>query len=93
MATDVEGCRSVARQAAWSISEGLPSQREVSLAKAWTSQAFGRICATAHQCHGAIGFTKEHNLQLYSRRAKGMELAYGDVNFHKESFLRQIAVW
>ncbi len=90
MATDVEGCRNVARQAAWSISEGLPSQREVSLAKAWTSQAYGRVCATAHQCHGAIGFTKEHNLQLYSRRAKGMELAYGDANFHKESFLRQI---
>ena len=93
MATDVEGCRSVARQAAWSISEGLPSHRVVSLAKAWTGQAYGRVCATAHQCHGAIGFTKEHNLQLYSRRAKGMELAYGDVNFHKESFLQQIAGW
>ena len=93
MATDVEGCRSVAHQAAWSISEGYPSQREVSLAKAWTSQAYGRVCATAHQCHGAIGFTKEHNLQLYSRRAKGMELAYGDVNFHKESFLKNIAGW
>ena len=93
MATDVEGCRNVAHQAAWSISEGLPSQREVSLAKAWTSQAYRRVCATAHQCHGAIGFTKEHNLQLYSRRAKGMELAYGDVNFHKESFLQQMAGW
>ncbi len=91
MATDVEGCRSVARQAAWTVSQGLPSQREVSLAKAWTSQAYRRVCATAHQCHGAIGFTKEHNLQLFSRRAKGMELAYGDVNFHKESFLQQIA--
>ena len=93
MATDVEGCRNVAHQAAWSISEGLPSQREVSLAKAWSSQAYRRVCATAHQCHGAIGFTKEHDLQLYSRRAKGMELAYGDVNFHKESFLQQIAGW
>lgn len=93
MATDVEGCRNVAHQAAWSISEGLPSQREVSLAKAWSSQAYRRVCATAHQCHGAIGFTKEHNLQLYSRRAKGMELAYGDVNFHKESFLQRIAGW
>ena len=93
MATDVEGCRNVAHQAAWSISEGLPSQREVSLAKTWTSQAYRRVCATAHQCHGAIGFTKEHNLQLYSRRAKGMELAYGDVNFHKESFLQQMAGW
>ena len=90
MATDVEGCRNVALQAAWSVSEGLSSQLEVSLAKAWTSQAYGRVCAIAHQCHGAIGFTKEHNLQLYSRRAKGMESAYGDVHFHKEAFLQQI---
>ena len=28
------------------------------------------MCALAHQCHGAIGFTEEHNLQLYTRRAK-----------------------
>ena len=91
MATDVEGCRNVARQAAWTVSEGLPSQREVSMAKAWSSQAYRRVCATAHQCHGAIGFTKEYNLQLYSRRAKGMELAYGDANFHKEAFLQDIA--
>ena len=90
MATDVEGCRNVAVQAAWAVSEGLSSQREVSLAKAWTSRAYGRVCTIAHQCHGAIGFTEEHNLQLYSRRAKGMELAYGDVHFHKEAFLQQV---
>ena len=84
MATDVEGCRGVAYQAAWRLAQGMPAQREVSMAKAWVSQAYRRVCATAHQCHGAIGFTKEHDLQLYTRRAKVQELSYGDVNFHKE---------
>ena len=90
MATDVEGCRGVAFQAAWMLAEGLPAQREISIAKAWISQAYRRICATAHQCHGAIGFTKEHDLQLYTRRAKVQELGYGDANYHKELAMASI---
>ena len=84
MATDVEGSRNIAYQAAWRVSEGLPADREVSMAKAWVSEAYQRVCATAHQCHGAIGFTEEHDLQLYTRRAKVLELTYGDANFHRE---------
>ena len=90
MATDVEGSRNVAYQAAWKVSEGEPAQREVSVAKAWVSGAYQRVCATAHQTHGAIGFTKEHDLQLYTRRAKALELTYGDANFHKDVALRFI---
>jgi alkylation response protein AidB-like acyl-CoA dehydrogenase len=90
MATDVEGSRHIAYQAAWRVSEGIPADREVAMAKAWLSGAYQRVCATAHQCHGAIGFTKEHNLQLYTRRAKAQELDYGDVNFHKELALQHI---
>ena len=88
MATDVEGSRNIAYQAAWRVSEGLPAQREVSAAKAWVSGAYQRVCASAHQCHGAIGFTKEYDLQLYTRRAKVQELTYGDANFHKELALQ-----
>jgi alkylation response protein AidB-like acyl-CoA dehydrogenase len=84
MATDVEGSRNIAYQASWRVSEGLPADREVSMAKAWVSEAYQRVCTTAHQCHGAIGFTQEHDLQLYTRRAKVLELTYGDANFHRE---------
>lgn len=84
MATDVEGCRYITYQAAWRISEGLPAAKEVSMAKAWVNDAYQRICALAHQCHGAIGFTKEHNLQLYTRRAKAAEFLFGDSDFHRE---------
>ncbi len=90
MATDLEGCRHIAYQAAWKIAEGEPADREVAMAKAWVSGAYQRICNLAHQCHGAIGFTREHDLQLYTRRAKVQELSYGDVNFHKELALQQI---
>lgn len=90
MATDVEGSRHITYQAAWRLSEGLPAERESAMAKAWLSGAYQRVCAAAHQCHGAIGFTREHNLQLYTRRAKVQELNYGDANFHKELALQHI---
>ena len=90
MATDVEGSRNIVYQAAWRVAEGGPAEREVSIAKAWVNGAYERVCTTAHQCHGAIGFTKEHDLQLYTRRAKVLELTYGDANFHKELALQNL---
>ena len=85
MATDVEGSRYITYQAAWLLSEGEAASQEVAMAKAWVSDAYRRICALGHQCHGAIGFTKEHNMQLYSRRAKAAELAFGDTDYHLET--------
>ena len=90
MATDVEGSKNIAYQAVWRLSEGLPAQKEVAMAKAWIGPAYRRVCGTAHQCHGAIGFTKEHDLQLYTRRAKVHELTYGDANHHKEIALQHL---
>ena len=84
MATDVEGSRNIVHKAAWRVADGGSADLEVSMAKAWVNDAYQRICNAAHQCHGAIGFTKEHDLQLYTRRAKVMELAYGDANYHRE---------
>ena len=62
------------------------------MAKAWVSEAYRRVCALGHQCHGAIGFTKEHNMQLYSRRAKAAELAFGDSDFHLETVAKVIGL-
>ena len=55
------------------------------MAKAWVSEAYQRVCLLGHQSHGAIGFTKEHDMQLYSRRAKAAELMFGDADFHLET--------
>jgi alkylation response protein AidB-like acyl-CoA dehydrogenase len=89
---DVEGSRYITYQAAWRLSEGLPAGPEVAMAKAWVSDAYRRVRALGHQCHGAIGFTKEHNMQLYSRRAKASELAFGDSDYHLEAVAKAIGL-
>ncbi len=92
MATDVEGARYIMYQAAWKLAQGEAADLEASMAKAWVSEANRRVAVLGHQCHGAIGFTKEHNLQLYTRRAKAWELAYGDGDFHRELVAQQLGL-
>jgi alkylation response protein AidB-like acyl-CoA dehydrogenase len=38
----------------------------------------------AHQVHGAIGFSTEHDLHLFTRRAKAIELSWGTASVHRE---------
>jgi len=92
MATDVDGARFSTYQAAWMLSEGLPCSKEVAIAKAWTGEASQRVIALAHQIHGAIGVTIEHDLHFYTRRAKAGELAFGDANFYREIVAREMGL-
>ena len=83
MATDIDGARFSTYQAAWMLSEGLPCTKEVAIAKAWIGEASQRVIALAHQIHGAIGVTMEHDLHFHTRRAEAGELAFGDANFYR----------
>lgn len=90
MAVDVDGCRFVSYKAAWKLSEGEDCALDVAIAKAWTSEAYRRATSYGHRIHGAIGFTLDHDMQLYYRRAKAAEVTYGDSDFHREK-IAQIA--
>jgi 3-oxocholest-4-en-26-oyl-CoA dehydrogenase beta subunit len=88
MASDVDGTRFSTYQAAWKLSEGLDATIEVAVAKAWISEAFSRVITLAHQVHGAIGCTLDHELQYYTRRGKQGELFYGDGEYYREIVAR-----
>ena len=83
MVTDVDGSRFITYKAAWEVSEGLPATMDVAIAKAWTSEAYGRVTLLAHQIFGAIGFTMDHDIHLYYRRAKAGEIMFGDGDFQR----------
>jgi alkylation response protein AidB-like acyl-CoA dehydrogenase len=92
MATDVDSARLSTYQAAWMLSEGLPCAREVAIAKAWISEASQRVFALAHQIHGAIGVTIEHDLNYYTRRAKAAEIAFGNADFYREVVAKEMGL-
>jgi len=92
MSIDVDSARVSLYKAAWMLSEGLPCTNEISVAKGWISEAYRRVATQAHQIHGAVGFTKEHDLELYFRRAKAGEVFFGDADFHREVVAQQLGL-
>ncbi len=91
MAIDVNGTMLSAYQAAWKVSEGMPCDWEVAVAKAWASAACPRVIALAHQIHGAIGTTMDHDLHYYTRRTKAAESAFGDTDYYQRQVAREIS--
>ncbi|TET74728.1 MAG: acyl-CoA dehydrogenase [Dehalococcoidia bacterium] len=92
MVSDVDGSRFVTYKAAWKVSEGLPATFDVAVAKAWTSGAYGRVTLLAHQIFGAIGFTMDHDMHLYYRRAKAGEIMFGDGAFQRAIVAREMGL-
>ena len=82
---DVEGMRSTAYYAAWCTAADDPDRSmSASMAKAWCSDASRRVMATGLQVHGGIGFTWEHDMHLYLKRAQLDQVSYGDAAFHRD---------
>jgi alkylation response protein AidB-like acyl-CoA dehydrogenase len=93
MVTDVDGARFIMYRAAWSVAEGEPdADLQVSMAKAWVSDATRRVVAHGQQIHGGIGFTKDYKIQLFFRRQKKGELMWGDGDYHREKVADALAL-
>jgi alkylation response protein AidB-like acyl-CoA dehydrogenase len=84
MLVDVEGMRSTVYWAAWCIGAGDPDASvAASTAKIWCGDASKRVMASALQVHGGIGFTWEHDLHFFLKRAQLDQLAFGDASAHR----------
>jgi alkylation response protein AidB-like acyl-CoA dehydrogenase len=91
MLVRVESARSIAYAAAWAVSAEVPeAEGLLAAAKCYCSDAAREVGNLAVQLHGGIGFTWEHELNLFYRRFKGSEIAFGDASFHRERVARLI---
>ncbi len=85
MLLEVEGARSLTYWAAWALDhEPEAAPRAASMAKAYASDAGFRVCASALQVHGGIGFTWEHDLHYFLKRATANAHAFGDARWHRD---------
>jgi alkylation response protein AidB-like acyl-CoA dehydrogenase len=85
MLLQTEGARSTTYWAGWCADaepETLPLA--ASMAKAYASDAGWNVTASALQVHGGIGFTWEHDLHFFLKRAKADGQLYGTAREHRE---------
>jgi alkylation response protein AidB-like acyl-CoA dehydrogenase len=86
MLLETECARSASYYAGWCADaepETLPLA--ASMAKAYASDAGWRVSAAALQVHGGIGFTWEHDLHFFLKRAKVDGLLYGSASDYREN--------
>jgi alkylation response protein AidB-like acyl-CoA dehydrogenase len=86
MLLEVEGSRSGSLYAAWCADaepETLPFA--ASLAKAYASDAGWRVTASALQVLGGIGFTWEHDLHFFLKRARVDGVLFGTAREHRDA--------
>jgi alkylation response protein AidB-like acyl-CoA dehydrogenase len=88
---DVEGMRSTAYYAAWcAAADDRERSLAASMAKSWGTDASRRVMATGLQVHGGIGFTWEHDMHLYHRRALAGEANFGNAPIHRETVAKSL---
>ncbi len=84
----VEFARPLVYRAAWSLTEDDPDAGlHSSMAKAMASDAATLAARTALQVHGAIGYTWEHDVHLWMKRAWALAAAWGDAATHRARVL------
>jgi alkylation response protein AidB-like acyl-CoA dehydrogenase len=85
MLLETESARSATYYAAWTVDADAPDRSAAcSIAKAYVSDAYRRAAGNGIQVHGGIGFTWEHEMHLYFKRAKASEVTLGDATYHRE---------
>jgi alkylation response protein AidB-like acyl-CoA dehydrogenase len=87
----VELARSLAYWAAWTVSEDDPqADLAVRAANAHATEAAVLACEKSIQAHGGIGFTWEHPLHRYYKRALRLESAHGYGREHRAEIARSL---
>ena len=85
MLVQVESAKSATYYAAWAVSSNAAeASLAAAMAKAYCSDAFRQVTAEGIQVHGGIGFTWEHDMHIYFKRAKGSEVTFGDATWNRE---------
>jgi len=93
MVSEIEPARALVWYAAYAFDEQPRlAARAASMAKARLGDVYSRTTNRAVQIHGGIGFTWEHDMHLWFKRAKWNEAAFGDATFHRERLAR-LAGW
>jgi len=79
----VEFAEPLVTRAAHALALGEPSAVHASMAKSRAALAALAVSETTLQCHGAIGYTVEHDLHLYMKRSWALARRHGDAAWHR----------
>jgi alkylation response protein AidB-like acyl-CoA dehydrogenase len=91
MMVQVESSKSATYYAAWAVANDVEeAPLAAAMAKAYCSDAYRMVAGEGIQIHGGIGFTWEHDMHIYFKRAKSSEVTFGDATWNRELVAQRI---
>lgn len=91
MMVQVESAKSATYYAAWAVANDVAeAPLAAAMAKAYCSDAYRFVAGEGIQIHGGIGFTWEHDMHIYFKRAKSSEVTFGDATLNREIVAQHI---
>ncbi len=93
MLVEVESSKSITYYAAWAVANDVAeAPLAAAMAKAYTSDAYRHTAGEGIQIHGGIGFTWEHDMHIFFKRAKSSEVTFGDATWNREIVAQKIGL-
>lgn len=82
----VDAARLLVWEAAWSLSAGRPdAAARVSTAKGYLNGAAEVVVTNSHQVHGALGYSTEYPLHVFTRSLKAFQASLGTTEHHLDA--------
>ena len=84
--------RLLVHEAAWLMDNGSDASEEVASTKALANELFERLANDAFRVHGAIAYSNEYDLQLFTRRVQGFCHTWGETQDSLERAVQAIGI-
>ena len=90
MLVALESARVLTYLAAWKISQGLPCDPDVSMAKYKANECYTQVVSEGTRIQGGDSIVVDHDMPLYYWRAKAAEITLGNSDYHLETIAREL---
>lgn len=93
MATEIDAARLLTWRSAWMLDQGLPVNKEASMAKRFAADTAMKTTTDALQIMGGVGYTRDYPVEKWMRDAKIMQIYEGTSQIQRVVISRMLTGW
>ncbi len=93
MATEIDAARLLTWRSAWMLDQGLPVNKEASMAKRFAADTAMKVTTDAVQIMGGVGYTRDYPTEKWMRDAKIMQIFEGTSQIQRVVISRMLTGW
>jgi alkylation response protein AidB-like acyl-CoA dehydrogenase len=93
MATEIDAARLLTWRAAWMLDQGLPVNKEASMAKRFAADTAMKVTTDAVQVLGGVGYMRDYPVEKWMRDAKIMQIYEGTSQVQRVVISRMMTGW